>query len=82
MGISFEGREHSGLCDALNTAKLARRLIEDGCVVPVTKVLNPRLVHESFRGMDVSGGGNGRVRNTVRDEECDKIEEKMKGVTL
>ncbi|XP_054126788.1 ERI1 exoribonuclease 2 [Melozone crissalis] len=40
LGIVFEGREHSGLDDSRNTARLAWRLICDGCVLKVTKSLD------------------------------------------
>jgi ERI1 exoribonuclease 2 len=36
VGISFEGRQHSGLCDARNTAKLAAKMVTDGCVMIIT----------------------------------------------
>ncbi|XP_041364611.1 ERI1 exoribonuclease 2-like [Gigantopelta aegis] len=39
VGIKFEGREHSGLCDARNTARLAWRMIKDGCVMSITKTM-------------------------------------------
>ncbi|XP_064529022.1 ERI1 exoribonuclease 2 [Pseudopipra pipra] len=40
LGIAFVGREHSGLDDSRNTARLAWRLICDGCVLKVTKSLD------------------------------------------
>ncbi|KAI4893591.1 hypothetical protein NFI96_019286 [Prochilodus magdalenae] len=40
LGIQFSGREHSGLDDARNTARLAWRMMTDGCVLKVTKSLN------------------------------------------
>ncbi|NXX76205.1 ERI2 exoribonuclease, partial [Urocolius indicus] len=40
LGIAFVGREHSGLDDSRNTARLAWRLISDGCVLKVTKSLD------------------------------------------
>ncbi|NXS07702.1 ERI2 exoribonuclease, partial [Neodrepanis coruscans] len=40
LGIDFVGREHSGLDDSRNTARLAWRLICDGCVLKVTKSLD------------------------------------------
>ncbi|NXS67206.1 ERI2 exoribonuclease, partial [Pandion haliaetus] len=40
LGIAFAGREHSGLDDSRNTARLAWRLICDGCVLKVTKYLD------------------------------------------
>ncbi|XP_060606663.1 ERI1 exoribonuclease 2-like [Ruditapes philippinarum] len=39
LGIEFQGREHSGVDDARNTAKLAFRMIKDGCQMKVTKTL-------------------------------------------
>ena len=41
MGLNFEGREHSGVCDAKNTAKLLLKMTDDGCVLGLTKSLNP-----------------------------------------
>ncbi|NWV12155.1 ERI2 exoribonuclease, partial [Ptilonorhynchus violaceus] len=40
LGIAFEGREHSGLDDSRNTARLAWKLICDGCVLKITKSLD------------------------------------------
>ncbi|XP_072734489.1 LOW QUALITY PROTEIN: ERI1 exoribonuclease 2 [Ciconia boyciana] len=40
LGIAFAGWEHSGLDDSRNTARLAWRLICDGCVLKVTKSLD------------------------------------------
>eukprot|EP00062_Callorhinchus_milii_P022006 gi/632979333/ref/XP_007906410.1/ PREDICTED: ERI1 exoribonuclease 2 [Callorhinchus milii] len=40
VGIVFSGREHSGLDDARNTARLAWRMINDGCKMRVTKSLD------------------------------------------
>ncbi|XP_071130609.1 ERI1 exoribonuclease 2-like [Mytilus edulis] len=39
LGIDFEGREHSGLHDSRNTAILAYRMIQDGCILNITKTL-------------------------------------------
>ncbi|CAL9699826.1 unnamed protein product [Knipowitschia caucasica] len=41
LGIQFEGREHSGLDDARNTAQLAARMTRDGCVLRLTRCLDP-----------------------------------------
>nr|CAD7575072.1 unnamed protein product [Timema californicum] len=40
LGINFEGREHSGLCDARNTAHLAWRIVQDGGVLKITTNIN------------------------------------------
>ena len=39
LGLSFEGREHSGIVDAKNTARLAYRMMCDGCVMSITKTI-------------------------------------------
>ncbi len=41
LGIAFQGREHSGLCDARNTAMLAARMARDGCRIGVTRTCRP-----------------------------------------
>nr|DBA20320.1 TPA: hypothetical protein GDO54_016027 [Pyxicephalus adspersus] len=40
VGIEFSGREHSGLDDSRNTARLAWKMICDGCVLKITKSLD------------------------------------------
>ncbi|KYO30605.1 ERI1 exoribonuclease 2 [Alligator mississippiensis] len=40
LGIEFAGREHSGLDDSRNTARLAWRMICDGCTLEITKSLD------------------------------------------
>ncbi|XP_072838648.2 ERI1 exoribonuclease 2 isoform X1 [Pogona vitticeps] len=40
VGIVFAGREHSGMDDSRNTARLAWRMIRDGCVMKITKSLD------------------------------------------
>uniref|UniRef100_A0A8C6T6E4 ERI1 exoribonuclease 2 n=1 Tax=Neogobius melanostomus TaxID=47308 RepID=A0A8C6T6E4_9GOBI len=40
LGIQFEGREHSGLDDARNTAQLAARMMREGCVLRITRSLD------------------------------------------
>ncbi|XP_075035823.1 ERI1 exoribonuclease 2 isoform X2 [Mixophyes fleayi] len=40
VGIEFSGREHSGLDDSRNTARLAWRMICDRCVMKITKSLD------------------------------------------
>jgi len=43
-GIVFDGREHSGIDDAVNTAKLAAKMSGDGCDIRQTKGLHGFLV--------------------------------------
>ncbi|KAI8797038.1 ERI1 exoribonuclease 2 isoform X2 [Biomphalaria glabrata] len=49
LGILFDGREHSGLDDARNTAKLAWRMICDGCIMNITKVIKMNNVSTSLQ---------------------------------
>lgn len=42
VGISFEGREHSGICDARNTAALVACMAKSGCLFKITKSLDPK----------------------------------------
>lgn len=42
LGLQFEGREHSGLCDARNTARLAYSMIKGGVVLSITKKLQQK----------------------------------------
>ncbi|XP_076043095.1 uncharacterized protein LOC143026495 isoform X2 [Oratosquilla oratoria] len=39
LGLSFDGRQHSGICDARNTASLIKRMARDGCILEITKIL-------------------------------------------
>ena len=43
-GLMFAGREHSGIDDAKNTARLAFKMITDGCCFRVTKSLQGKPV--------------------------------------
>lgn len=36
VGLAFEGREHSGIEDARNTAKLIWKMVQSGCVLNIT----------------------------------------------
>ncbi|KAL7635712.1 UNVERIFIED_CONTAM: hypothetical protein RMT77_013529 [Armadillidium vulgare] len=37
VGLKFEGREHSGLTDARNTARLSVKMAQDGCLFEISK---------------------------------------------
>ncbi|KAM4023898.1 LOW QUALITY PROTEIN: ERI1 exoribonuclease 2-like [Anomaloglossus baeobatrachus] len=49
VSIEFSGREHSGLDDSWNTARLAWRMICDGCVMKITKSLDKAPPNSSVR---------------------------------
>ncbi|NXJ90440.1 ERI2 exoribonuclease, partial [Corythaixoides concolor] len=77
LGIAFAGREHSGLDDSRNTARLAWRLICDGCVLKVTKSLDKaqpksNLISRTptINFTDKTPLGSNRRPETSRDEAC------------
>ncbi|KAF7689175.1 ERI1 exoribonuclease 2 [Silurus meridionalis] len=75
LGIEFSGREHSGLDDARNTARLAWRMIRDGCMMKITKCVSRVQMKVCVRGvckerkekqlMDIS--------NTHTETVCDPV---------
>ncbi|NXX26313.1 ERI2 exoribonuclease, partial [Nicator chloris] len=78
LGIAFEGREHSGLDDSRNTARLAWRLICDGCVLKVTKSLDKahqksNLISRTLtlNITDKTPLGSKSRPETSRDETCE-----------
>ncbi|NWU27595.1 ERI2 exoribonuclease, partial [Dyaphorophyia castanea] len=77
LGMAFEGREHSGLDDSRNTARLAWRLICDECVLKVTKSLekahqNSNLISRTLTGnfTDKTPLGRKSRPETSRDATC------------
>ncbi|CAH1783949.1 unnamed protein product [Owenia fusiformis] len=64
LGMTFEGKPHSGIDDARNIAKIALRMLNDGCELRVNEMLfsrklqkNSELVHQN--------------NETVKDRESD-----------
>ena len=58
VGLHFEGREHCGLDDARNIARVVEQLIKDGCVLKYNRFI-PDDVLSSF---GFSGGGRSRKK--------------------
>ncbi|NXE47009.1 ERI2 exoribonuclease, partial [Casuarius casuarius] len=77
LGIAFAGREHSGLDDSRNTARLAWRMICGGCVLKVTKSLDKahpkgNLISRtlSINFTDKTPLGSNSKPETSRDTTC------------
>ncbi|NXH21240.1 ERI2 exoribonuclease, partial [Bucco capensis] len=76
LGIAFEGRQHSGLDDSRNTARLAWRLICDGCVLKVTKTLDKVITSQNLLLFTINFtdktrlGSNSRAKPS-RDKTCE-----------
>ncbi|XP_071976634.1 ERI1 exoribonuclease 2 isoform X2 [Engystomops pustulosus] len=67
VGIEFSGREHSGLDDSRNTARLAWRMICDGCVMKITKSLDKVPPNSSARpGPSVTAQSHNPGQSNVR----------------
>uniref|UniRef100_A0A3Q2PHZ1 ERI1 exoribonuclease 2 n=1 Tax=Fundulus heteroclitus TaxID=8078 RepID=A0A3Q2PHZ1_FUNHE len=71
LGILFSGREHSGLDDARNTARLAARMMRDGCVLKITRSLEraPPMVKSIFSNKPRSAGNEQEEDNNANEKE-------------
>jgi len=71
LGLSFQGREHSGIEDARNTAMLVWRMVEGGCELDVTGTCgavkdltkDPQQSTAAARNKDEQSPGRSRWRN-------------------
>uniref|UniRef100_A0A8C5QRB3 ERI1 exoribonuclease 2 n=1 Tax=Leptobrachium leishanense TaxID=445787 RepID=A0A8C5QRB3_9ANUR len=76
LGIEFSGREHSGLDDSRNTAKLAWRMISDGCVMKITKSLDqvrPKIPPAGQLRAEPAQGSVSRLSDDTRPSEENTI---------
>ena len=48
LGMQFEGREHCGLDDARNIARIAAQLLRDGCGLQYNRFIPPDLISSIF----------------------------------
>ncbi|XP_069839900.1 ERI1 exoribonuclease 2 isoform X2 [Dendropsophus ebraccatus] len=76
VGIEFSGREHSGLDDSRNTARLAWRMICDGCVMKITKSLDKVPPNSSVRpGLPVAAQLHKSGRGDVKRASATVVED-------
>jgi len=64
VGLGFEGREHSGVEDARNTARLVWRMVQDGCLLQETGSV-PTEREQRELGHRYGSAGRGRWRSRV-----------------
>ncbi|CAD5124542.1 DgyrCDS12820 [Dimorphilus gyrociliatus] len=77
VGLEFQGRQHSGLEDSRNTAKLAYKLICDGCVLTLTRdskdicatTLTTRIIHSPDVSIDNNDDNNKNNIISLREKE-------------
>ncbi|XP_078521214.1 ERI1 exoribonuclease 2 [Lissotriton helveticus] len=73
LGITFSGREHSGLDDSRNTARLAWRMICDGCMMKITKSLDKVRPKMNFAAR--AGNANLPNNNIVQNDTMAEVPE-------
>ncbi|XP_003383307.1 PREDICTED: 3'-5' exoribonuclease 1-like [Amphimedon queenslandica] len=49
LGMSFEGREHSGLDDSKNIARIVSQLISDGCTLQYNRFISQDIISSIFK---------------------------------
>ncbi|NXK56285.1 ERI2 exoribonuclease, partial [Chauna torquata] len=85
LGLAFAGREHSGLDDSRNTARLAWRMICDGCVLKITKSLDKaypkknlisRTLNTNFADKTPLGSNSGPETSRYRTCKTNSLAEK------
>ncbi|XP_029644968.1 3'-5' exoribonuclease 1 [Octopus sinensis] len=59
MGMSFEGQLHCGLDDAYNIARIALRLMADGCCLKINEYLNAPIVDVSSSSSSTTAAAEG-----------------------
>lgn len=78
LGITFSGREHSGLDDSRNTARLAWRMICDGCVMKITKSLDKVRPKMNFAAR--AGNSNLPNNNIIQNDTMTEVSENKASV--
>ena len=46
LGLTFEGREHSGIDDTKNIARVIVQLIKDGCILKYNRFISNDLLQQ------------------------------------
>jgi ERI1 exoribonuclease 2 len=59
-GLRWQGRQHSGIDDALNTARLAIKLMQQGAVLAVTQTSENKPVQQQQQSPASGGSSKGR----------------------
>ncbi|KAJ7305839.1 hypothetical protein JRQ81_010205 [Phrynocephalus forsythii] len=79
VGIVFTGREHSGLDDSRNTARLAWRMIRDGCVMKITKSLEkvPPTNNSIARFLNLKAASGPHLQSKDGAETCSAKDTKV-----
>ncbi|XP_041474047.1 ERI1 exoribonuclease 2-like [Lytechinus variegatus] len=64
VGIEFSGRQHSGLDDAKNTARLVWRMIQDGCHFKITKTIQSGTLKAIPRALPQPGSAQQQTKDS------------------
>lgn len=71
-GLRWQGRQHSGLDDALNTARLAIKLMQQGVVLAVTQTSENAPVQQLQDLQGSGGGASGKGRSSGAGGSSDR----------
>jgi hypothetical protein len=72
-GLRWQGRQHSGLDDALNTARLAIKLMQQGVVLAVTQTSeNKPVQQQQQQSQGSAGGGSSKGRSAGTGSSSDR----------
>ncbi|XP_033756055.1 3'-5' exoribonuclease 1-like [Pecten maximus] len=82
LGMKFEGKQHRGRDDSRNIARIAIRLIEDGCRVKVNEIIHnyPGAKYLKFSNIDAEStdSGDEDVDDECTEESNDKKKKDVK----
>ncbi|ELU02084.1 hypothetical protein CAPTEDRAFT_224647 [Capitella teleta] len=85
LGMDYDGREHCGLDDAKNTAKLAWRMMCDGCILNITKTLDQGSIPIQLTALQPRVPANKRQAPaplTSHMSNCSSVNDSVIGVTV
>nr|XP_006820700.1 PREDICTED: 3'-5' exoribonuclease 1-like [Saccoglossus kowalevskii] len=76
LGMTFEGRQHSGIADCRNIARIMVKLLEDGCQIKTNEVFTlPKQTYGDSDGMS-------EIDSQDDVEQVDDITEKIQSITV
>lgn len=84
LGMTFEGQLHCGLDDAYNIARIALRLMADGCCLKINEYLNAPIVDVSSSSSAAASTSVSAAQSNSEDSDSsdDNTNGKIKSVTV
>ena len=83
LGMEFEGTLHCGLHDSRNIARIALRLMEDGCDLKVNEYIHGRTSTGKSENSEKKKGQNNDDTGHTHNRSCDSdISQSLKALSL